>query len=66
MSFFISYIKETMEIPKIPKKYNCNSCDYHTSNKKDFDKHNFTLKHINGTKSQRNNTMRVTNIYKIS
>lgn len=52
MSFFISYIKETMEIPKIPKKYNCNACDYHTSNKKDFDKHNFTLKHMNGTKSQ--------------
>ena len=37
-----------MEIAKIPKKYNCISCDYHTSNKKDFEKHNFTLKHING------------------
>ncbi len=42
---------EIPKIPKIPKKYNCISCDYHTSNKKDFDKHNFTLKHINGTKS---------------
>ena len=25
--------------PKIPKKYLCETCDYETSNKKDFDKH---------------------------
>jgi len=33
--------------PKIPKKYNCESCHYHTSNKKDFDKHLLTAKHKN-------------------
>jgi len=31
--------------PKIPKKYECIFCDYHTSNKKDYKKHLTTLKH---------------------
>ena len=30
---------------KIPKKYACYFCDYYTSNKKDFYKHELTLKH---------------------
>jgi len=40
---------------KIPKKYECNFCDYFTSNKKDFDKHLSTLKHQNGHKSTKIN-----------
>jgi hypothetical protein len=31
----------------IPKKYCCINCDYYTSNKKDYNKHIKTLKHIN-------------------
>ena len=30
---------------KIPQKFVCNFCDYHTSNKKDYEKHTLTLKH---------------------
>ena len=43
---------ETKKSPKIPKKYICESCDYLTSNKKDFNKHLLTAKHqkmSNGT-----------------
>ena len=32
---------------KIPKIYTCEFCDYNTSNKKDFDKHETTQKHQN-------------------
>jgi len=53
-------------IPKNPKKFNCEFCDYNTFNKKDYNKHLQTLKHkklsnsdtivtnsdINGDKSQ--------------
>ena len=56
-------------IPKNPKKFNCEFCDYNTFNKKDYNKHLQTLKHkklsnsdtivtnsdINGDKSQINN-----------
>jgi hypothetical protein len=45
--------------PKIPKKYNCETCDYHTSNKKDYDKHSLTRKHIklqNGSILEENKT----------
>jgi len=35
--------------PKIPKKNNCEKCDYATSNKKDYQKHLLTRKHINRT-----------------
>ena len=56
-------------IPKNPKKFNCEFCDYNTCNKKDYNKHLQTLKHkklsnsdtivtnsdINGDKSQINN-----------
>jgi hypothetical protein len=34
-----------IKIPKNPKKFNCEVCDYNTSNKKDFKKHESTLKH---------------------
>jgi hypothetical protein len=30
---------------KIPKKFFCEICDYHTSNKKGFTKHLLTAKH---------------------
>jgi len=45
--------------PKIPKKYNCNFCHYHTSNKKDYEKHFTTRKHIklsNGSIMEDNKT----------
>ena len=32
-------------IPKNPKKFNCEFCDYNTFNKKDYNKHLQTLKH---------------------
>jgi len=31
--------------PKLPKIFSCELCDFHTSNKKDFKRHNETLKH---------------------
>ncbi len=34
---------------KIPQKYICKICDYNTSNKKDYNKHLLTAKHINRT-----------------
>jgi hypothetical protein len=40
---------------KIPKKYNCDICHYYTCNKKDFDKHLDTRKHMfsnNGNKME--------------
>jgi len=58
--------KKSQIIPKNPKKFNCDLCDYNTFNKKDYNKHLQTLKHkklsnsdtivtnsdINGDKSQ--------------
>ena len=60
--------KKSQFIPKNPKKFNCDFCDYNTFNKKDYNKHLQTLKHknlsnsdtivtnsdINGDKSQIN------------
>ena len=42
---------EIKKSPKIPKKYECTFCNYHTSSKKDYSKHLLTRKHtmeING------------------
>jgi hypothetical protein len=39
----------TLKIPKIPDKYSCEICDYSTSSKKDYTKHNLTQKHIRNT-----------------
>ena len=36
---------EIKKSPKNPQKYCCIFCDYYTSNKKDYSKHIFTLKH---------------------
>ncbi len=33
------------KVPKIPKQYCCKSCDYNTCNKKDYKKHEETIKH---------------------
>jgi hypothetical protein len=41
--------------PKTPPSYVCNICDYITSNKKDFNKHINTIKHINNKKSPEHN-----------
>jgi len=35
--------------PKIPCKFTCETCDYNTGNKKDYNKHLTTLKHLNRT-----------------
>ena len=34
---------------KIPSKFTCETCDYNTGNKKDYNKHLTTLKHLNRT-----------------
>lgn len=51
--------RENMKIktknPKSPPCYLCNICDYVTSNKKDFNKHINTIKHINNQKSPEHN-----------
>jgi hypothetical protein len=36
-----------LKIPKNPQKFRCEACDYNTSNKKDFSKHESTQKHKN-------------------
>ena len=33
-------------IPINPYKYECTECKYKTANKKDFNKHNLTAKHL--------------------
>jgi len=40
------------KIPKNPKFYLCECCDYKTSSLKDFNKHNSTRKHMNNLKSK--------------
>jgi hypothetical protein len=39
----------TLKSPKNPQKFYCESCDYSTSNKKDYNKHLTTRKHKNRT-----------------
>jgi hypothetical protein len=39
----------TLEIPKNPPTYSCVFCDYFTSSKKDYNKHNLTTKHLRNT-----------------
>jgi hypothetical protein len=39
-----------IKIPKIPKKFVCEICDYITSSKKDYNKHILTRKHLNAYK----------------
>ena len=41
----------TKKSPKNPQKFYCESCDYTTSNKKDYEKHLSTRKHKNRTLS---------------
>jgi hypothetical protein len=36
---------EMKKNPKNPKKYICSTCDFHTGNKKDFERHVLTAKH---------------------
>ena len=45
---------------KIPKNFLCETCDYNTSNKKDFNKHLTTDKH----KNEENNTILIPKIPK--
>jgi hypothetical protein len=46
----------------MPKKFNCNFCDYHTSNKKDYEKHKLTSKHL---KNENGNILEIAEIQKI-
>ena len=46
--------KTNENIPKNPK-FSCYDCKYITDNKKDFNKHNLTLKHLNNVKSTEKN-----------
>ncbi len=39
----------TKKVPKVPKMFNCNYCDYNTSRKSQIDRHKLTAKHINLT-----------------
>jgi hypothetical protein len=58
-------IKMVKENPiKVPK-YICESCEYKTSNKKDYNKHLLTQKHINGNDDNQNETKNEENICKI-
>jgi len=41
-------------VPKNPKEYICKNCEYITNNKKDFNKHLLTRKHMNTYKSPQN------------
>ena len=53
---------EIKKSPKIPKKYNCIFCHYHTSNKKDYEKHKLTAKHL---KNENGNILEVMEMQKI-
>ena len=51
---------ETIKSQPNANKYNCKLCDYNTSNKCDFNKHNLTRKHVknvNETQLKQNETM---------
>ena len=43
---YFLYVIKRMEI-KTPKKYDCIYCNYNTCNKKDYNKHILTMKHLN-------------------
>jgi hypothetical protein len=49
------------KIPKNPKTYNCELCDYNTCNKKDFTKHISTQKHQNASLSMVGNDLEIKN-----
>ena len=44
---------ETKKNPKLPKFF-CDICDFKTNNKKDYERHTFTLKHQNETNMKQN------------
>jgi hypothetical protein len=50
--------------PKIPKNFDCKTCDYYTSNKKDYDKHLLTSKHNKMTNGSNMEEMEVEKIPK--
>jgi hypothetical protein len=54
-------------LPKNPKTFCCEKCVYNTSNKKDYNRHLGTRKHINNDKMMTNNdelSPKIPNIYK--
>ena len=56
---------EIKKVPKNPQKFSCISCDYSSSNKKDYLKHTLTRKHqnnTNGNKMEIKNPKKVPNL----
>lgn len=49
-------------VPKIPKLFYCETCDYRCSNKKDFNKHLNTRKHENASKGVTNTDKKILKI----
>jgi hypothetical protein len=45
------------KVPKIPQVFSCKICDYNTSNKKDYKKHELTIKHENNINPTKNITL---------
>ena len=43
-------------VPKNPNHFYCVSCDYNTGNKKDYNKHLLTRKHVNASKNPNDST----------
>ena len=48
---------------KSPKKYDCEICDYHTCNKKDYNKHLLTAKHNNSNNDNKNDNEKIPKLF---
>jgi hypothetical protein len=56
MDIFINNANEDNEIKFINKSFICETCNYKTNNKYDFNRHNVSLKHINKLSDANNKT----------
>ena len=54
--FSMLYLYTMKKTPKNPKQYICEKCTFISSNKKDYNKHLTTAKHINTTNTTLNTT----------
>ena len=64
IEMMISCETNTQPKQKIPRIFSCKLCEYNTSNKKDFKKHELTLKHQNNITPITKNTIKYENIFK--
>jgi hypothetical protein len=60
--FFMLYLYTMQKNPKNPKIYNCKKCNFISSNKKDYNKHLTTAKHINTTNTTQKPTIQPVDI----